>query len=309
MWAYAQWSQTQPIKKKEKKQPGGWIFSEVISEGGTHASEILQASKQSRLMRLTSQISVCVCCFSFIVIFDQFQIWRVQIMAVRSCELPRSPPPLRHPSDAINAVVQDMEKDESADKLLCNVNYNTLPLRPSPLLRYTNRKWLVPARQRGISAPRPRERSRDHIASRRSFWVSTDTNLTLAAGFAVTTNNVGLCKKTRSLQRGGKEMFAGFVKVGVTSLLMEDSVQQLRLFPFISFLDLIKTQFFWSGEVRTFATKNKEINKRRIAAPPPAVNLSEPSPYICIMIEDKGRIHSHFSSFYRCTAFGLKPDN
>lgn len=179
MWAYAQWSQTQPIKKKKKT---------------TQWMNFLQGNLRRRYTRVRNTSSVqtiqtdearisnlCVCCFSFIVIFDQFQIWRVQIMAVRSCELP--PPPLRHPSDAINAVVQDMEKDESADKLLCNMNYNTLPPRPSPLLRYTNRKWLVPARQRGISALRPRERSRDHIASRCSFWVSTDTNLTLAAGF------------------------------------------------------------------------------------------------------------------------------
>lgn len=58
-------------------------------------------------------------------------------------------------------------------------------------------------------------------------------------------------------------MFAGFVEVDVTSLLMEDSVQQLRLFPFISLLDLIKTQFFRSAELRTRGLcyrKQKTIN-------------------------------------------------
>lgn len=58
-------------------------------------------------------------------------------------------------------------------------------------------------------------------------------------------------------------MFAGFVEVDATSLLMEDSVQQSRLFPFISFLDLIKTQFFQSAGVRTRGLcyqKQKNIN-------------------------------------------------
>lgn len=66
-------------------------------------------------------------------------------------------------------------------------NHRDLPLSSS----IPTRKWLVRTRQRGISAQRPRDWSRDHVACRCSFWVSTDTSLTLTARFHW--NNKSLC--------------------------------------------------------------------------------------------------------------------
>lgn len=55
----------------------------------------------------------------------------------------------KHPPDVIDVAVRDIEKDENADKLLCNLNYNTLTTVTSlsPLPYQQENDWLEPDKE------------------------------------------------------------------------------------------------------------------------------------------------------------------
>lgn len=120
----------QPIGKKNSCNPLGLgrrrDLSEVISTKVTNTHP--EYSECANNPKLASRISL------FAAIFDQFQIWRVQMVAVGAAALVLR---FRH---FWCYQCRDVETDENGGKALCNVNYNSPPPWPSSLLHLCRQK-------------------------------------------------------------------------------------------------------------------------------------------------------------------------
>lgn len=130
-------------------------------------------------------------------------------MAVRSCELP--------PPHSDTRLMLSMQLSKTWKKMRvqtnCYATWITTPCRrdlPLSSAIPTENDWFQPDKEEfqlcgqesGAEITLQVDVVFEFPPIRTSRWLQ---------GFAVTANNAGLCIKNKSLQRGGREMFAGFV--------------------------------------------------------------------------------------------------
>lgn len=134
---------------------GGGYFSEVISTkaADTHP----EYSECANNPKLTRRISL------FAAIFDQFQIWRVQMVAAGAATLVLR---FRHVWCYRRSFSETWKQMRMEAKALCNVNYNSPAAVTflSPPLTPGRKNASSSQTKRNFSAPAKSDRSRDHVA-------------------------------------------------------------------------------------------------------------------------------------------------